>query len=139
MQNFITIGTVVYERIEDKQTNKQTNILVFFIYIEDYLQFIQNPFEINLTIVRLKSGMNIIVWFLHKQSPQLIQTVMRFSHNYRLLSQPSERFCGVVLTIYACNNHTIINSHAGFQLHYSQIYLKLVSGAACTGFPPFRK
>jgi hypothetical protein len=30
MQNFITIGSVVYERIEDKQTN----ILVFFIYID---------------------------------------------------------------------------------------------------------
>jgi hypothetical protein len=34
MRNFITIGSVVYERIEDKQTNKQTNILVFFIYID---------------------------------------------------------------------------------------------------------
>jgi hypothetical protein len=30
MQNFITIGSVVYERIEDKQTNKHT--CLFYIY-----------------------------------------------------------------------------------------------------------
>jgi hypothetical protein len=34
IQNFITIGSVVYEHIEDKQTNKQTNTHVFFIYID---------------------------------------------------------------------------------------------------------
>jgi hypothetical protein len=35
MQNFITIGSVVYERIEDKQTNKQTNKQTYlsFLYI----------------------------------------------------------------------------------------------------------
>jgi hypothetical protein len=33
MQNFITIGSVVYERIEDKQTNKQTYLS--FLYRED--------------------------------------------------------------------------------------------------------
>jgi hypothetical protein len=36
MQNFITIGSVVYERIEDKQTN----ILVFFIYIDIFFPII---------------------------------------------------------------------------------------------------
>jgi hypothetical protein len=36
MQNFITIGSVVYERIEDKQTNKQTSTHAFlYLGIED--------------------------------------------------------------------------------------------------------
>jgi hypothetical protein len=29
MQNFITIGSVVYERIEDKQTNKHTCLFYY--------------------------------------------------------------------------------------------------------------
>jgi hypothetical protein len=46
MQNFMTIGSVVYERIEDKQTNKQTNkhtclfyidlLLLYYYYILDW-------------------------------------------------------------------------------------------------------
>jgi hypothetical protein len=43
MQNFITIGSVVYERIEDKQTNKQTNkhTCLFYIYRFTLIDFIR--------------------------------------------------------------------------------------------------
>jgi hypothetical protein len=52
MQNFITIGSVVYERIEDKQTN----ILVCFIYIYTSCTL--------RALLRLQFNLNEILYFV---------------------------------------------------------------------------
>jgi hypothetical protein len=40
MQNFITIGSVVYEHIEDKQTNTHGIIDIGYVYVYVYVYYI---------------------------------------------------------------------------------------------------